>query len=110
MIALLLALLFHRPPTCMAMPANHYAPSDAYWLSGDFVGRADDARLWSSAPISATITISTTVDIGTLSLAQSMPLGAHDGAFASQSDSAYTLYLCSPDTRPHALYMPMAQT
>ncbi len=90
----------------MAMPANYYAPSNAYWLSGDFVGRDDGARLWSSAPVSATITVSDAVDIGTLSLAQSMPLGAQDGAFASQSDSTYTLYLCSADTRPHTLYMP----
>ena len=110
MIALILALIFHPQPWCTALPAQHEPQSGAYWLSGDFVGRTDDARLWASAPVSATLTYSDTVDVGTLSLYQSMALGTEDGLFASQSDNAYTVYLCSPDTRPHTLYMPMFQT
>ena len=110
MIALILALIFHPQPWCMALPAQHIVPPDAYLLAGDFVGRTDDARLWSTQPISATITVSDTVTMGTLSLYESMALGAQDGAFHSQSDSPYTVYLCSSDTRPRVLYFPMLHT
>ena len=109
MIALILALLFHPQPWCMALPAQHYTHPDGYLLAGDFVGRTDDARLWSSTPMSATITVSDTVTTGTISLYESMALGAQDGAFHSQSDNPYTVYLCSLDTRPPTLYIPMMQ-
>ena len=95
---------------CLAFPAQMGPTPDVYFMSGDFAGRTDGARIWASAPISATAVYTDTADVATISLHDSLGFRDRDGAFQSQSAAPYTVYVCAADARPRVLYVPMFQT
>ena len=107
MIALLIAAIFGWSSPCFAFPAQHDPVTATYAQSIGFSAPAGAPRLWSTQPISMTVTYADHTDTAPISLRQSLALFEQDGAFSSRAPLPYTIYLCAADTRPGAVWIPM---
>ncbi len=107
MIAFLLAAIFGWSTPCFVFPAQHDPVTETYAQNIGFAAPVGGPRLWSTQPISTTVTYGDHADTALISLRQSLSLTEQDGAFSTRSLTPYTIYLCASDKRPSVVYLPL---
>ncbi len=106
MIALILAAIFGWSSPCFAFSA-HADPAGGYVQGIGFAAPVGAPHVWSTQPLSMTVTYADHTDSAPISLRQSFALVEQDGEFATRAPAPYTIYLCEAGKRPSVMYLPI---